>query len=361
MRRLVLLGVVMACANSPAMPAGDSNPTGGSTGPSTASSGGADTTGAHTTGADTTGADANPCDDSPDAVADCVEAERYAADLAFVAEIRDPGSAHWQAVQDLCADRLAELGYQVDLHDYGTGINVLGRRLGTTSPDEVVLIGAHYDHIPGCRGADDNATGVAATLETARVLAAVEFERTVMIACWDEEELGLIGSAAFAAQAAADGTNIVIDFNYEMIGFASDEPNSQQIPAGLDLAFPDTYAEIEANEFRGDFIVMIANAAAAPAAADFIAQAERLGLPTGLLALPAGTETSDLFADLRRSDHASFWDQGYAAMFLGDSGEFRNPNYHCLGGSDEIADLDQDFAVAVTRATAGAAASAAGL
>ena len=95
--------------------------------------------------------------------------------------------------------------------------------------------------------------------------------------------------------------------------------------------------------------------------AGFIAQADRVGLRTALLALPEGTETSELFADLRRSDHASFWDQGYGAVFLTDSANFRNSHYHCEEGPDEIADLDQDFAVGVARATAGAAASTAGM
>jgi hypothetical protein len=301
------------------------------------------------------------CDTSADAVADCIEPERYAADLELIADIRTPGSAHWQAVQELCFDRLTEWGYDVELDDYGEGVNVIGRKAGATAPDEIVMIGAHYDHIADCLGADDNATGVSAALEIARVLAIPTFDRSIMIACWDQEELGLLGSRAFATAAAAEGLDIVVDFNFDMIGFKSDEPDTQMIPPGLDAAFPDTYAEIEANGFRGDFITIMADFRSATPAADFIAQAERLGLPTALLALPEGTETSALFSDLRRSDHASFWDEGYAAIFLTDTANFRNEHYHCENGPDVIADLDQDFAVAVARATAGAAASTAGL
>ncbi len=360
--RFAVVLTLVACGDPDADDAAAS-----STGPSPSSSGPAtvDTTApADTTVAEpgtTTGEPGGECEGSPDAVADCVDSARYAADLEFIADIRVPGNPHWQAVQDLCFDRLTEWGYDVELHDYGSGINVIGRRTGATSPDEVVVIGAHYDHIEDCLGADDNATGVAAALEIGRVLATPVFDRTVMIACWDEEERGLVGSAAFAAQAAEAGTDIAINFNFDMIGYVSDEVGSQQIPPGLDLAFPDAYAEIQANEFRGDFIVMMADAGAATAAADFVAQAERLGLKTGLLALPGGSETSDLFADLRRSDHASFWDNGYPALFLTDSANFRNTHYHCQGGPDTIDDLDEGFAVAVARATAGAAASAAGL
>ena len=144
--------------------------------------------------------------------------------------------------------------------------------------------------------------------------------------------------------------------------FASEVPGSQTIPPGLDLAFPDTYAAIEANEFRGDFIAVMTDFRSAAPAADFIAQANRIGLRTALLALPEGTETSALFADLRRSDHASFWDEGYrGTVLLTDSANFRNEHYHCEMGPDEIADLDHDFAVGVARVTAGAAASTAGM
>jgi len=61
---------------------------------------------------------------------------------------------------------------------------------------------------------------------------------------------------------------------------------------------------------------------------------------------------------LRRSDHAAFWEAGFPALFITDTGEFRNDHYHCLGGPDEVADLDVDFAVGVTRATVEAAAVA---
>lgn len=325
----------------------------------TGSSTSAPTTGASTTGP-TTG-DVDPCTASPQALADCVDPEAYAEDLQFIADIRTPGTPHWQAVQDLCADRLSELGYEVVLMDYGSGVNVVGRRLGTASPEQIVLVAAHYDHISDCRGADDNASGVAATLEIARQLARVEFERTVHVACWDEEESGLIGSEAYVAAATAAGDDIVINFNFDMIGFTSDEPNSQSVPAGFELVFADTYAALEANMFRGDFIAVVTSAAAHDHAVTYAAAADRIALPQAIIELPAGQENSDLFADLRRSDHAAFWQAGFPAVFLTDTGEFRNLDYHCLSGPDEVADLDLDFASAVTRATVEASAVALGM
>ena len=202
---------------------------------------------------------------------------------------------------------------------------------------------------------------MAAALEIGRVLALAELPRTVMIACWDEEETNLRGSTAWANQAAEDGLDVVMNFNFDMIGFASDEPNSQIIPTGLDALFPDAAAEIAANEYRGDFIMVVANAAAQLATTDFIDQAQRVALPTTLLEVPEGMELSEAYSDTRRSDHASMWAVGYPALLLTDTAEPRNRNYHCRGGPDVVEDLDEEFALAVARATVAATAIVAGL
>lgn len=328
-----------------------------------ASTGGSTTT-SPTTGdssGEPTGGDVDPCLASPQALADCVDPQAYADDLQFIADIRTPGSPHWQEVQSLCADRLTELGYQVDLMDYGTGVNVIGRRLGKTTPDEVVVVAAHYDHISDCRGADDNASGVAATLEIARLLAKAEFDRTIHIACWDEEEDGLIGSEAYVAAITGTGEQIVMNFNFDMIGFTSDAPNSQTVPEGFELVFSEAYAMLEEREFRGDFLAIVSSSLAHDHALAQAAAADRIALPRALIEIPAGGENSDLFGDLRRSDHAAFWAAGIPAIFLTDTGEFRNLDYHCGAGPDEVADLDLEFAAAVTRTTVEASALALGM
>jgi peptidase M28-like protein len=360
----MILAALVACAGDDPGSSGEAEH-GSSTAPSTGDSPSTGATlatdGSGSSGAvDSTG-DANACTDSPEALADCVEAQRYGDDLEFITGVRDPSSAHWQEVQDLCADRLTEYGYEVQLFDYGTGIDVIGRKPGTTMPQQHVIIGAHYDHIPGCDGADDNATGVAATLEIARVLAMAPTERTVLVACWDEEEDGLLGSLAFVESAVADSLEIATYINFDMIGYYVDSPNTQEVPAGLDAAFPNAYAEVEADEFRGNFAAVITNAAALPTAMDFAAQGDRVGLRSVIIDLPEGTESSELFGDLRRSDHAAFWDAGYASVFVTDTSEFRNPHYHCMDGPDEIADLTEAFSVGIVRATVGAAAIAAGI
>ncbi|MEZ4448404.1 MAG: M20/M25/M40 family metallo-hydrolase [Nannocystaceae bacterium] len=304
---------------------------------------------------------------TPAAIMACVEEPRYVTDLEFIAAVRTPGSPHWQAVQDLCADRLAELGYEVELHDYGTGVNVLGTRQGSSADAERVLVGAHYDHIAGCTGADDNATGVAGVLEIARVLAEVTTPHTLVIACWDEEELGLVGSKAYVAEntaAIAMGTAAPFRavYAYDMIGVKSDEPDTQTFPMGFDLLFPEEYAKLEANQFRADFLFWVSDDTMEPDGAALAGLAATIGLPVIGASLTDDFKKSDLLADLRRSDHAGFWDADIPAMFLTDTSEFRYPSYHCMdGGDDSLDKLNYGFAAQVVRATAGGVAVSLGL
>jgi hypothetical protein len=364
MRRLPLSLILCASACNGGGASDGTESSGGSTEATTGATTGATAsptgsgTDTPTTGEPTGG---NACNESPQTLADCVDPAAFEEDINFIADLRTPGTTHWQAVQDLCADRLTEYGYEVALQDYGTGINVVGRRLGATTPEQIVLVGAHYDHIADCLGADDNASGVAATLEIARMLGQAEFDRTVVIACWDEEELGLVGSEAYVAAAVAAKDQIVVNFNFDMIGFRSDADNSQTVPPGFEAVFPEPYAELEAQKFRGDFIAVISHTLAHDQALVYQSAAERIGLASKIIEIPDGLENSELFDDLRRSDHAAFWLAGFPALFITDTGEFRNDHYHCMSGPDEVADLDLDFAVQVTRATVEAGAVTLGM
>jgi hypothetical protein len=353
--RARLLAALLAAA----LPAcGDDTSGGGGSG---GSAGDAASTTVATTGGGGSGGGESACTASPAALADCVDPAAYAEDLAFVADVRPPGSPHWQAVQDLCAERLEALGYEVVLDDYGTGTNVIGRRLGTSAPEQTVVVGAHYDAVEDCPGADDNASGVAATLEIARLLAEVDHERTLVIAFWDEEELGLVGAESYVTDLVAAEEDVVVDFTFDTIGYRSTEPDTQTVPAGFEAVFPEAYAQVEDNEFRGDFVAVIANSLAHDDAVAVAAAADRAGIAQALLEIPDGLETSPAFGDLRRSDHAPFWDAGYPAVFLTDTADFRNDHYHCIGGPDVVADIDVDFAVGVTRAALEAAAIALGM
>jgi hypothetical protein len=297
-----------------------------------------------------------PCGHTSASLRDCVQTDRYTAELTGLAQVREPGSPGWQAARDRCASELARLGFRVERWDYGTGTDVVGVLPGAEKPDEQVLLSAHYDSVPRCEGADDNASGVAGVLEAARVLSTQRYARTLVVACWDEEELGAIGSTRYAERAKARGDRIVANFVFEMIGYRSDEPDAQRLPPGLDLLFPMQAQWIGDRMSRGDFIALVGDDLNEGAAADMEAHAAAVGLPLVRFALFDALRKSDQAAALRRSDHAPFWDRDYPGVMITDTAEFRYPDYHCAWAPDALANVDMAFAANVVRATVGAAA-----
>ncbi len=143
----------------------------------------------------------------------------------------------WE-VQDWLTSRYEQFGVDtVMLHDFKvhkegfpeeTADNVLAVQWGTRYPEEFVICGAHYDSWNDdgtdpdtirSPGADDNASGVAGILETARILSNYTFDRTIIYGNWNAEEIGLKGSAAYAADCAEQLMDIVGYFNLDMTGY----------------------------------------------------------------------------------------------------------------------------------------------
>ena len=141
----------------------------------------------------------------------------------------------WE-VQDWLVSRYQQMNVDtVILHDFPvpesdieTADNILAVQWGTKTPQEFVICGAHYDSWNSdgtdpdtirSPGADDNASGVAGIMETARLLSHYTFDRTIIYANWCAEEIGLIGSAAYAADCAAQNLDIVGYFNLDMTGY----------------------------------------------------------------------------------------------------------------------------------------------
>lgn len=297
------------------------------------------------------------CSDPAPSPMSLVERAGYEADLTTIAAPRSPKTPHWQEIQDLCADRFASLGFEVERHAYTTGVNVIGIRAGTTKPAERVVVSAHYDSVQNCAGADDNGTGVAGVLEAARVLSLQPHDRTLVVACWDEEERGLIGSSAYVTRAKAAGESIVLALVFEMIGYRSSAPMSQMTDPMLEAVFPDAGAQIAANDYRGDFALVVNDESATTAVADLQEVATEIHLPIVNISLLAPLKRS--LDGLRRSDHAPFWDADVPALMITDTANFRNTHYHCLRSTaDALADIDFEFAVANVRVIVGAAAAA---
>ncbi len=182
----------------------------------------------------------------------------------------------------------------------------------------LVIVGAHYDSLPGTPGADDNASAVAALLELAawifpRLAAEGRPTARLQLAAYDQEEDGLVGSHYHSGTVAGAVKGMI---SLEMLAYVDHRPGSQQLPPHLKGLNPDV----------GDFIGVVGNEAVRGLLETMTAGLKAIdGLPVESMAVPGdGT----LLPETRLSDHASFWDRGLRALMITDTSFFRNPHYH---------------------------------
>lgn len=230
-------------------------------------------------------------------------------------------SRHYLSPDNLLAaqfiyQKFQEYGYAPEYQYFNNdrGVNVIATRIGTTYPEHEFIICGHYDNMPSgplAPGADDNASGTVAVLEAARVLASLNPEYTIRFAAWDEEEIGLIGSAYYASLAAMNNDYILGVLNLDMIAWDSDS----------DLVYSIATNEIS-TAFTNDFVT------------------------TTSLYQPA---LSHNFKSITASDHASFWDEGYPAILaIEDMNDF-NAYYHTP--NDNVSILNMPLYTALVRAS----------
>jgi len=149
--------------------------------------------------------------------------------------------------EDYLKARLKYYNLTVETYKYSiNGLNVFGIQKGTKYPDEVFIVGAHHDAVTDyC--ADDNASGVATVLETARILSKNCFEYTVIYTFWDEEEAGLWGSTSHAKQAKANGQIFKGIIVMDMLGYDSNNDRKFDIhvyPDPISLSLADSIKSI---------------------------------------------------------------------------------------------------------------------
>jgi hypothetical protein len=127
------------------------------------------------------------------------------------------------------ADTYKSFGYQPQLQWFpraeaagGETANVVATLQGTVNPELVYVVSSHYDSVAVGPGADDDSSGTAALLETARLLSRRPQPATIVFASFTGEEAGLLGSREFVRRAVADGSKIVGALNNDMIGWAND-------------------------------------------------------------------------------------------------------------------------------------------
>jgi hypothetical protein len=268
------------------------------------------------------------------ALGGCIRAdvERLAADAMRGRDNGTPGS---QLARDYLVERLSTLAEganpaspQPFLQPFPTGTNIVGIIPGTDLADEYVIVGAHYDHQTNCEGslgpdticngATDNATGVAAALAVAAHVVQTPVRRSVVIALWDAEEDGLVGSQYYVQHPLVPLADTVAYLNFDILG------------ANLRPTLRDTTFLVGAETGGSLLRDMAADAAAAG--------------PTHATLLSA------VFGQYR-SDYASFMSVQVPTVFFSDS---TGPCYHTVDDELGVVDfgkLDQqvDMAVALTR------------
>lgn len=264
---------------------------------------------------------------------DQVDSLRLQADLEFVQGIRhrNAGLQHLNEVRDSLRNHFSATGLfmeeQTFTYSGATGRNIIGQQSGTATPGKVVIVDAHYDTVNNSPGADDNGSGVVGFMEIARLLGRYPTKKTLRYIGFDMEEDGLRGSIAYLANGVPAGEQFEGVFNFEMIGYYSDQPNSQEVPAGFNILFPAAYGQIAGNEFRGDFITNVANTNSQPLALLFDAAAAQY-VPDLKVITIVTPGIGELTPDLLRSDHAPFWFNTVPALMLTDGANFRNDCYH---------------------------------
>ena len=105
----------------------------------------------------------------------------------------------------------------------GRTANVVSTLKGTVNPELVYVVSSHYDSVAIGPGADDDTSGTAALLETARIMAGHPMPATIVFASFTGEEAGLLGSREFVRQAVESKMKIVGALNNDMIGWANDQ------------------------------------------------------------------------------------------------------------------------------------------
>jgi len=233
------------------------------------------------------------------------------------------------------------------------GVNIIADLPGSNPNAGTLVLGAHYDGTEGSPGADDNGSAIATLLEAARLLGALPpsdpvigspaeepgelrtvspFPTALKLVFFDQEErqpdgTGLLGSLAFT-QATNNIEDVKGAIILDMVGYACRTAGCQKYPQGLPLqTVPET----------GEFLAVLGLSTHTELIGAFMGSAQS-NWPL-VLSLPIPKTTLRLFPDLMRSDHAPFWEKDIPAVFVTDTANFRNANYHTARDTPDTLDV----------------------
>ncbi len=271
--------------------------------------------------------------------------DEFTIHLAALARERHPGTSP-VALRETAvylSQQFIRLGLEVSTHRFEaweqTYDNVIGTKPAQNSAAAAPLIlAAHYDTVSGSPGADDNASALTVLIEVARRLKQTALTRPVQFVAFCLEEEDLLGSRAYVAHLTKTGRSVYGAIVLECVGYASEQEGSQRTPPGIPVAVPSV----------GNFLALIGNQASASLAAA-LSRAMASTIPVVPLVVPGNGEH---LPDTRRSDHTAFWEQGFAAVMVTDTANFRNPHYH--RSTDTVDTLNLKFLASVADAVTNA-------
>lgn len=278
-------------------------------------------------------------------------ADRFTPHLERIIGERHPDSSleSLRGTADYLRQQFTSLGLTTVSHEFSAWGGIYENVIATTPHDRdssaaPLILAAHYDTVIGSPGADDNASALAVLLDVARQVVNVRLQRPVRLIAFCLEEENLLGSRAYAAHLTSTQQSILGAIVLECVGYTRDEEGSQKIPPGVPVTVPTV----------GNFLAVIGNQGS-HALTMVVEQAMKSRIPVVPLVVPGNGE---LLPDTRRSDHTSFWEQGFPAVMLTDTANFRNPNYH--QPTDTIETLNLDFMAQVAAGVAAAVMELAG-
>ncbi len=225
-------------------------------------------------------------------------------------------------------------GYEVGSQSYQIGKftceNLEAEVPGLNKPEEIILVGAHYDSVEGSPGANDNGTGVAALLALSRMFAGRPLERTLRFVAFVNEEppyfqTSAMGSRVYAVRSQERQGQIVLMISLETMGYYTEKAGSQHYPFPLRFFYPS----------QGNFIGFVSNFENKSWVQRVVESFRRHG--------NVASEGAALWSGLPGigwSDHWSFWQEGIPAIMVTDTALFRDPHYHTSSDLPEYVNYD---------------------
>ena len=264
--------------------------------------------------------------------------ERLKKHVSMLAEvIGERNIKHYESLKaslDYIEGNLRERDLEVFEQEYSVDgklvKNIEAQIRGTERPDEIIIVGAHYDSVSS-PGANDNASGVAALLELAGIFKVRSSERTLRFVAFVNEEppyfqTEQMGSRAYARRSRERGDNIVAMLSLETIGYYSDVENSQLYPFPFSLFYPS----------KGNFIGFVGNTSSR----SLVRRAIRV-FREGAAFPSEGVAAPGWLTGIGWSDQWSFWKEDYPGVMITDTALFRYPNYHKRSDTPDKIDFDR--------------------